>query len=154
LQEKAREVYEERLKFGVAREQARKDLPLSTYTEAYWKCDLHNLLHFLRLRLDPHAQLEVREYATMIAEIVKEWVPTVWEAFEDYVLYSQKFSRMEMEGMKVFISMLVDESHGAKNLAYRQQTTDEIIAVVLGSTKMSGREKVDFEKKLKFLVTK
>src|SRR5206468_2425684 len=56
----SREVYEERLKRGVAREQARKDLPLSTYTEAYWKVDLHNLFHFLMLRMDPHAQLEIR----------------------------------------------------------------------------------------------
>ena len=56
VQATARAVYEERLKLGVAREQARKDLPLSTYTEAYWKIDLHNLLHFLLLRLDAHAR--------------------------------------------------------------------------------------------------
>ena len=63
LQAKAREVYEARIAAGVAREQARKDLPLSTYTEAYWKIDLHNLLHFLNLRLDDHAQSEIRAYA-------------------------------------------------------------------------------------------
>ena len=59
LQSLARKVYEERLQAGIAREQARKDLPLSTYTEAYWKIDLHNLLHFLALRMDSHAQLEM-----------------------------------------------------------------------------------------------
>jgi thymidylate synthase (FAD) len=79
--------YKLRLAFGVAREQARKDLPLSTYTEAYWKVDLHNLLHFLALRMDSHAQQEIREYATTIGEqIVKPLFPLVWEAFLDYRL--------------------------------------------------------------------
>ena len=72
---------------GVAREQARKDLPLSTYTEAYWKVDLHNLLHFLALRMDSHAQWEIRSYATTIGEqIVRPLFPLVWEAFDDYRL--------------------------------------------------------------------
>ena len=62
VNEYSRKVYDERLAAGIAREQARKDLPLSTYTEAYWKVDLHNLLHFLRLRMDHHAQLEIREH--------------------------------------------------------------------------------------------
>ena len=76
LQDLAREVYEERLEQGVAREQARKDLPLSTYTEAYWKIDLHNLLHFLALRMDAHAQLEIRRYAETIGhEIVARCLP-------------------------------------------------------------------------------
>lgn len=79
-------VYNARLRFGVAREQARKDLPLSTYTEAYWKIDLHNLLHFLGLRMDSHAQLEIREYANAIYDIVKQLYPNVAEAFEDYRL--------------------------------------------------------------------
>jgi thymidylate synthase (FAD) len=80
-----KEVYEERIKLGVAREQARKDLPLSTYTEAYWKIDLHNLLHFLNLRMDHKAQLEIRLYAETIGEkIVQKWVPMAWEAFMDY----------------------------------------------------------------------
>jgi len=79
------EVYQARLDAGVAREQARKDLPLSTYTEAYWKVDLHNLLHFLRLRMDSHAQLEIREYANTIGEqIVSKWCPHAWQAFLDY----------------------------------------------------------------------
>src|SRR4051812_15396175 len=63
IQDQARSVYNERLAVGVAREQARKDLPLSTYTEAYWKIDLHNLLHFLELRMASHAQAEIRDYA-------------------------------------------------------------------------------------------
>lgn len=92
-----REVYEERLQSGVAREQARKDLPLSTYTEAYWKIDLHNLLHFLELRMDSHAQYEIRQYANVIGhEIISKWVPTTWEAFLDYRLNSASFSETEL----------------------------------------------------------
>ena len=87
LQTKARQVYEARLEAGVAREQARKDLPLATYTEAYWKVDLHNLLHFLRLRMDSHAQKEIRDYATAVGEkIVAPLFPLTWEAFTDYRL--------------------------------------------------------------------
>jgi len=85
LQAMARFTYNQRLENGVAREQARKDLPLSTYTEAYWKIDLHNLLHFLALRMDSHAQKEIRDYATVIGEeIVARWVPLTWAAFNDY----------------------------------------------------------------------
>lgn len=85
IQGEARRVYEERIAAGVAREQARKDLPLSTYTEAYWDINLHNLLHFLGLRMDKHAQKEIRDYADIIGhEIVAKWCPLAWEAFMDY----------------------------------------------------------------------
>lgn len=104
LQNLAREVYEERLTLGVAREQARKDLPLSTYTEAYWKMDLHNLFHFLRLRLDGHAQLEIREFSNAIATIVKEWLPWAWEAFEDYRLHSMNLTRFEVQALKSLLA--------------------------------------------------
>ncbi|PLX96072.1 MAG: thymidylate synthase (FAD) [Desulfuromonas sp.] len=89
-------LYHDRLDAGVAREQARKDLPLSTYTEAYWKIDLHNLLHFLALRMDSHAQYEIREYAQLIGrEIVSKWVPLTWEAFLDYRLNGLSLSDIE-----------------------------------------------------------
>jgi thymidylate synthase (FAD) len=98
LQERARRVYDARLAAGVAREQARKDLPLSTFTEAYWKIDLHNLLHFLDLRMDAHAQQEIRAYATVIGErIVAAWVPLAWEAFLDYRHRALRLSRLEVE---------------------------------------------------------
>ncbi len=98
LHKTMRDVYDKRIELGVAREQARKDLPLSTYTEAYWKIDLHNLLHFLELRMDKHAQAEIREYATIIGnEIVKKWCPIAWDAFNDYVLQSKTFSKFELE---------------------------------------------------------
>jgi len=96
LQDDIRSVYNERLEHGVAREQARKDLPLCTYTEAYWKIDLHNLLHFLALRMDSHAQKEIRDYATVIGEqIVSRWVPLTWEAFQDYRFGAKYYSRIE-----------------------------------------------------------
>jgi len=98
LQTLAREVYEERIAAGVAREQARKDLPVSTYTEAYWKIDLHNLFNFLALRMDAHAQDEIRRYATVIGEqIVARWCPLAWEAFVDYSLESMVLSKIDKE---------------------------------------------------------
>ena len=82
----------------MAREQARKDLPLSTYTEAYWKIDLHNLLHFLELRMDDCAQLEIREYARAIGfQIVSQWVPLTWEAFLDYRFGAMLLSATEID---------------------------------------------------------
>lgn len=92
----AKEVYENRLTAGVAKEQARKDLPLSTYTEAYWKCDLHNLFNFLRLRMAPEAQLEIRTYANAIAEIVKELFPLSYAAFECYQLKTLQLSMRDI----------------------------------------------------------
>ncbi|MBP3558432.1 MAG: FAD-dependent thymidylate synthase [Thermoguttaceae bacterium] len=98
FQRSARELYERRVELGVAREQARKDLPLSTYTEAYWKIDLHNLFHFLSLRMEKHAQLEIREYATTIGEkIVRPLFPIAYDAFVDYNLGAQTLSRLEQE---------------------------------------------------------
>jgi thymidylate synthase (FAD) len=98
FQEAAAKLYQERLEAGVAREQARKDLPLCTYTEAYWKIDLHNLLHFLSLRMDEHAQWEIRQYATTIGEkIIRPLFPIVWEAFEDYRLGAMYLTRLDRE---------------------------------------------------------
>jgi thymidylate synthase (FAD) len=93
---KARNLYKSRIKRGVAREQARKDLPLATYTEAYWKIDLHNLLRFLSLRMDASAQFEIAQYATVIGEqIVQPLFPYCWEAFGDYQLGSILLSRLD-----------------------------------------------------------
>ena len=69
---------------GLARELARMNLPANIYTQWYWKVDLHNLFHFLRLRADPHAQYEIRVYAEAIAKVVADWVPLAYSAFEDY----------------------------------------------------------------------
>jgi len=118
LQATARRVYEARLEAGVAREQARKDLPLSTYTEAYWKIDLHNLLHFLSLRMDAHAQLEIRRYAEVIGhEIVARWCPAAWEAFLDYRLDSLELSRLERDLLASIACGRLDEAWTAAESA-------------------------------------
>lgn len=87
--------YEALLERGVAREIARANLPLSLYTEWYWQCDLHNLLHFLRLRLDPHAQYEIRVFAEAMARCVEAVAPIAYEAFVEHKLGSVTFSRSE-----------------------------------------------------------
>ena len=111
LHETARNVYEQRLSKGVAREQARKDLPLSTYTESYWKIDLHNLFHFLSLRMDAHAQAEIRSYANVIGEeIVAKWCPIAWEAFVDYRLNALFLTRLEKELVIQLLRGNVDEA--------------------------------------------
>lgn len=93
-------LYKLRLDFDVAKEVARKDLPLSTYTEAYWRTDLHNLMHFLGLRMDPHAQQEIRAYADIIGrEIVSRWCPLAWEAFEDFRLGAKSLTRLDREAL-------------------------------------------------------
>lgn len=105
LHKQIREVYEERIDNDVARDQARKDLPLSTYTEAYWKIDLHNLFHFLALRMDSHAQYEIRSYATVIGnEIVSKWCPLAWEAFRDYRLNAFNLSEIEVNVLKYVVN--------------------------------------------------
>lgn len=96
LHELARKVYEERLAAGVAKEQARKDLPLSNYTAARWKIDLMNLLkHFLAKRLHPHAQVEIRAYAGAVAAFTKELWPHTYALFEEYDLFGVKLSCTE-----------------------------------------------------------
>jgi len=83
----------------VAREVARIDLPLSTYTQWYWKIDLHNLLHFLSLRVDPHAQWEIRAYAEVMAGMVKRVAPLSYEAWVDYDLVASPMSRGELAAL-------------------------------------------------------
>jgi len=89
------DLYTANIQADMTRELARIDLPLSMYTYWYWKIDLKNLLHFLNLRLDSHAQWEIQQYARVIAGIVKQWLPQTWEAFDDYILNGIQFSRQE-----------------------------------------------------------
>ncbi len=84
--------YNQMIENGIAREIARVILPLNYYTEFYWKIDLHNLMHFLKLRSDPHAQYEIRVYALKMIEILKSWVPLTYAAFQDYKLNSKNLS--------------------------------------------------------------
>ncbi len=92
--------YMEFVDTGLARELARINLPLSLYTEWYWKIDLHNLFHFLRLRMDPHAQQEIREYALIMADMVKAVCPMAFEAFMDYSVNAAYFSANELKLLK------------------------------------------------------
>ncbi len=82
---------------NIARELARINLPLSLYTEMYWQIDLHNLFHFLKLRMDSHAQYEIRVYGEVMAEIVKAVSPLAYQAFEEHILNGQRFSEDELE---------------------------------------------------------
>ncbi len=110
MEETQKELYAEYLWYleqGTARELARINLPLSSYTEWYWKIDLHNLLHFLRLRLDWHAQFEIRLYAEKLAEIVKAVTPLAYEAFEDYQLNGVAFSRQELQILRDTVGEII-----------------------------------------------
>jgi thymidylate synthase (FAD) len=123
--------YESMLGDDIARELSRINLPLSLYTEWYWKIDLHNLFHFLRLRIDPHAQYEIRVYGEAMAEITKKVAPMAWEAFEDYSLKSEKFSRLELD----VLAALMKPEEATKEL--------------LESKGLKGREAEEFLEKLK-----
>ena len=88
-------MYQELNEAGLARELIRAILPVNLYTEWYWKNDLHNLLHFIGLRSDPHAQYEIRVYSDAMATFVKQVAPFAWEAYQDYVVDGMRFSRIE-----------------------------------------------------------
>lgn len=130
-------LYETRLRVGVAREQARKDLPLSTYTMAYWKCDLHNIFHFLNLRCDSHAQKEIRDYAVVMAGIVKRVVPLAFEAWVDYTFGASNWTLLD----KQMISHILEyEIIGGKEDQRWKDFAKEI--------NMSNREYEEFWQKL------
>ncbi|MBL7013468.1 MAG: FAD-dependent thymidylate synthase [Candidatus Marinimicrobia bacterium] len=93
--ERSFSLYQELNEAGVARELARSLLPVNIYTEWYWKNDLHNLLHFIGLRSDGHAQYEIRVFSDAMAHYVKEKAPFAWEAYQDYVVHGMRFSRVE-----------------------------------------------------------
>lgn len=124
--------YQEFLEQGIAREIARINLPVSNYTEWYWKIDLHNLFHFLRLRIDSHAQYEIRVFAEAIAELVKPFVPHAWQAFEDYVLNAHRMTAPELKVMKHLLESM-------------EFPSDETLAE-LG---LKGREAVEFKDKMR-----
>ena len=116
--------YQKLIDTGIAREIARINLPLSNYTEWYWKIDLHNLFHFLNLRLDSHAQYEIRVYAEKIAEIVKIAVPIAYQSFEDYILNAKSFSKIELNIIK---SMIENNIPDIENLLHHGLSKREAI---------------------------
>ena len=89
----------------IARELARIDLPLSTYTQWYWKIDLHNLLHFLTLRVDTHAQWEIQEFGRVMAGMLKRVAPLSYEAWIDYDVCGAPLSRMELDALRACVEV-------------------------------------------------
>lgn len=92
--------YEEMIDDNIARELARINLPLSLYTQWYWQMDFHNLCHFLNLRMDPHAQWEIRQYAFVIADIARKVAPLCYEAFENHIYHGCRLSREEVDAAR------------------------------------------------------
>ncbi|MBT3143619.1 FAD-dependent thymidylate synthase [Phaeobacter gallaeciensis] len=107
---------------GLARELARMNLPTNIYTQWYWKVDLHNLFHFLRLRADAHAQYEIRVYADAICNIVADWVPFAYKAFEDYRLGSVTMSAQMVDCMRRMLKgeAVTQESSGMSAREWRE----------------------------------
>lgn len=122
----------------IARELARNVLPVNVYTEWYWKIDLHNLLHFLSLRMDEHAQWEIRQYANAIAGIVEDAFPLTWEAFEDYRLSSTPIFGTEKEILRALSD--------AKGFKF---TEDEILVAARTRGLTNKREQEEFIEKLR-----
>ena len=107
---------------GLARELARMNLPANIYTQWYWKVDLHNLFHFLRLRADIHAQYEIRVYADAICKIVADWVPAAYGAFEDYRLGGANLSATALDCVKRMLKgeEVTQESSGMSKGEWRE----------------------------------
>jgi thymidylate synthase (FAD) len=107
---------------GLARELARMNLPANVYTQWYWKVDLHNLFHFLRLRADAHAQMEIRVYAEALCEIVRDWVPAAYAAFEDYRLGGATLSAKGVECLRRMLAgeEVTQESSGMSKGEWRE----------------------------------
>ena len=128
------------LEEDVARELARIDLPLSTYTQWYWKIDLHNLLHFLTLRVDPRAQWEIREYGRVLAAMVRRVAPLSYEAWVDYDLSARSFTRAEREALTRLVSVDGELLRAVDGATLSKQE--------LGELGMSAREITELVEKL------
>jgi len=123
FQKYAESVYKTRLAFGVAREQARKDLPLSTFTLVSYTIDLHNLFHFLDLRMAPDAQQEIRLYANAVAQLIEPIVPFSYSAFHEFVLNAQTFSLAEITAIFHMLQTGYMEKPAGANLTDKEWTT-------------------------------
>ena len=123
----AYKLYMEMINAGVARELARMVLPVNFYTEWYWKSNLHNTFHFLALRLDPHAQWEIRQYAVAMANIVELVAPVAYSAFDDFVLSSVKLSKKEQHAVGMIIKgMEINEACKMAKLPLRREDNKPI----------------------------
>jgi thymidylate synthase (FAD) len=99
------QLYENLIEMKLTNELSRMVLPVNVYTEFYWKIDLHNLFHFLKLRTDPHAQWEIRQYADRMEKIVGEWVPIAYEAWVDYSKEAVTFSKQQIEAIRECVDL-------------------------------------------------
>ena len=118
ISERSFEIYSELNNAGLARELARAILPVNLYTEWYWKNDLHNLLHFIGLRSDDHAQYEIRVFSDAMAKSVKAAAPFAWEAYQDYVIEGMRFSKIEQSLLeKKLPNRVIDDI--SEDLAYQ-----------------------------------
>ena len=120
--------YQQLLESDLAREIARINLPVSNYTEWYWKIDLHNLFHFLNLRMDAHAQYEIQVYGEAIAQVVKAAVPMAYEAFEDYILNSERFSAKELAAIASMIKEVPQDVTELEQFGLKGREAREFIA--------------------------
>lgn len=120
-------------KKGLAREINRINVPVSNYTEFYWKVDLNNLLKFVKLRNHSHSQYEIREYAKIIYEVIKEWTPLTYKAFDDYIINTVKFNKREMK----ILSSIIDR---------------EKVKKILKVESVDSQENKELEEKLKLLL--
>lgn len=122
IQETGKEVYDEQLLAGVAKELARIHLSVGVYTDWVWKMDLHNLFHFLYLRLDHHAQYEVRVYAEAMANVLKEAYPICWAAFEEYKLHAVTLSKSELKTLCNTIEFFSTNPEGDMSPTGKEET--------------------------------
>jgi thymidylate synthase (FAD) len=148
----AYEKYEKLLEVDVARETARAVLPVSNYTEAYWKCNIKNFLHMAWLRMDTHAQWEIQEFAKAMYGLVKPLYPSICEAYEDYKQQAVRLSRMEAELTKTMLAWKIDEwdeyvtdSFGQSDKSLKSITeAEKLLCEKFGLTK---RELTEFKQK-------
>ncbi|MFO1242882.1 MAG: FAD-dependent thymidylate synthase [Rickettsiales bacterium] len=114
-------------KQGLARELARMNLPVNFYTQWYWKVDLHNLMHFLALRADAHAQYEIRVYADAMVDILKKWLPLTYEAFQDYRMGAAEISA---KGLEIIRRMIKGEQVSQEESGLSKREWEELMLVL------------------------
>ena len=117
--------YEEMIDDDIARELARINLPLSTYTEWYWQMDLKNMFHFLKLRMDHHAQWEIQEYGRAMAKIVKAVCPLAYESFERHMVNGARFSSHELDAIKEMLDGKPNPLEGRKLAEFKQKLNSD-----------------------------
>lgn len=117
---------------GVARELARINLPLSIYSEMYWQCNLRSLFAFCKLRIDPHAQWEIRQYAEAMLELAKPFAPASCRAFEDYVLGAKSFSKQEVGAFRAAVRKLWEGEKSFRAIAERSGMSKSEVEELVG----------------------